>query len=66
MSVDACESAIRRVVIKDAAVPFVARGGRVFSGQVIGLDPGIEDGEFVQVVDRSDHPLREVQVLIMS
>jgi archaeosine-15-forming tRNA-guanine transglycosylase len=64
MSEDACESPIKRVVIKDAAVPFVARGGRVFSRQVIGSDPGIEDGEFVQVVDRNNHPLREVQVYI--
>ncbi len=60
----ACESPIRRVVIKDAAVPFVARGGRVFSRQVIGSDPGVKDGEFVQVVDRHNHPLREVQVFI--
>jgi len=60
----ACESPIRRVVIKDAAVPFVARGGRVFSRQVMNSDPGIEDGEFVQVVDRNNRPLREVQVFI--
>jgi archaeosine-15-forming tRNA-guanine transglycosylase len=59
-----CESPIRRVTIKDAAVPFVARGGRIFSRQVIGSDPGIENGEFVQVVDRNKHPLREVQVYI--
>jgi len=39
-------------VISDAAVPFVARGGRLFSGQVIASDPGIEDGELALVVDK--------------
>ncbi|MDM7940842.1 MAG: pseudouridine synthase [Methanothrix sp.] len=46
-----------RVVVNDAAVPFVARGGRVFSGQVVKYDPGLEDGEVVQVVDRKNNVL---------
>ena len=29
-----CESSISKVVVSDAAVPFIARGGRLFSGQV--------------------------------
>ena len=58
----ACESSISRVVISDAAVPFVARGGRLFSGQVIVSDPGIEDGEQVLVVDKKNNPIRMVQI----
>jgi len=46
-----------RVVVKDAAVPFVARGGRGFSGQVVKYDPGLEDGEMVQVMDRKNNVL---------
>ncbi|NMB86440.1 MAG: pseudouridine synthase [Methanothrix sp.] len=46
-----------RVVVSDAAVPFVARGGRVFSGQVVKSDPGLEDGEIVQVVDKKNNVL---------
>lgn len=55
---------MRRVVISDAAVPFVARGGRVFSRQVINSDPGIEDGEVVQVVDRMERPLSTAYIFI--
>jgi archaeosine-15-forming tRNA-guanine transglycosylase len=61
MSETACES-INRVVISDAAVPFIARGGRLFSGQVIASDPGIEDGEEVLVVDKKNNPIRMVQI----
>jgi archaeosine-15-forming tRNA-guanine transglycosylase len=56
------EFSISRVVVSDAAVPFIARGGRLFSGQVIDSDPGIEDGEEVLVVDRKNNPLGKVQV----
>jgi predicted ribosome-associated RNA-binding protein Tma20 len=62
MSETAYKSSISRVVISDAAVPFVARGGRLFSGQVIASDPGIENGEQVLVVDRKNKPLRMVQI----
>lgn len=57
-------SPARRIVIKDAAVPFVARGGRIFSRQVINSDPGIEDGEVVEVTDKRNRPLNPVQVFI--
>jgi archaeosine-15-forming tRNA-guanine transglycosylase len=55
-------SSISKVVVSDAAVPFIARGGRLFSGQVIDSDPGIEDGEEVLVVDKKNNPLGRVQV----
>ena len=57
-------SPLRRIVIKDAAIPFVARGGRIFSRQVINSDPGIEDGEVVQVTDRNNHQLNSVKIFI--
>ena len=59
---DVGESSISRVTIIDAAVPFIARGGRLFSGQVVASDPGIEDGERVMVVDRKNNPIRMIQV----
>jgi archaeosine-15-forming tRNA-guanine transglycosylase len=59
-------SPLRRKVIKDAAVPFVARGGRIFSRQVINSDPGIEDREVVLVTDGNNRPLNPVQVYITS
>ena len=51
-----------RVVVSDAAAPFIARGGRLFSKQVLKSDPGIEDGEEVLVVDRKNKPLGIVQI----
>jgi archaeosine-15-forming tRNA-guanine transglycosylase len=57
-----CDLPLSRVVISDAAIPFVARGGRLFSGQVIASDPGIEDGEQVLVVDKKNNPIRMVQI----
>jgi archaeosine-15-forming tRNA-guanine transglycosylase len=56
------KSSLRRVVIKDAAIPFIARGGRLFSHQVVESDPGVENGELVSVVDRRDNCLGEMQV----
>lgn len=56
------KQALRRVVIKDAAVPFIARGGRLFTRQVIESDPGVENGELVQVVDKRDNLIGEMQV----
>jgi archaeosine-15-forming tRNA-guanine transglycosylase len=66
MSEGASESPISRVVISDAAIPFVARGGRLFSGQIIASDPGIEDGEQVLVVDKRNNPLSTVQIAIKA
>ncbi len=62
MSETVCESSISKVVVSDAAVPFIARGGRLFSGQVISSDPGIDDGEEVLVVDKRNNPLRMVRI----
>ena len=60
------ESIMNKVVIKDEAVPFVARGGRVFSRQVLIASPGIEDGETVQIVDRDGHLLSTAYVYITT
>jgi archaeosine-15-forming tRNA-guanine transglycosylase len=62
MMLEADKSSISKVVVSDAAVSFIARGGRLFSGQVIDSDPGIEDGDEVLVVDRKNNPLGRVQV----
>jgi len=62
MSETICESPISKVVVSDAAVPFIARGGRLFSRQVISSDPGIEDGEEVLVVDKRNNPIRKVRI----
>ncbi len=61
---ETCEPSMPTIVISDAAVPFVARGGRVFSRQVIASDPGIENGEEVIVVDRKNNQIAMVQVFI--
>jgi len=55
-----------RVVIKDEAIPFVARGGRIFSRQVLTASPGIEDGDIVQVVDKNGHLLGKAYVYITA
>jgi len=47
----------RRLIISDAAIPYVARGGRIFGKQVIDADIDIEEGETVLVVDDRGHPL---------
>jgi len=52
----------KRITISDEAIPFVARGGRIFHRLVVRSDPGIEDGEHVLVVDRRDNPLGTVRV----
>jgi archaeosine-15-forming tRNA-guanine transglycosylase len=61
-----CNVPLKKVVISDAAMPFVARGGRVFPGQVIAHDQGIEDREEVLVLDMKNNPLGTVQVFIES
>jgi len=57
-----CDVPLKKVVISDAAMPFVARGGRVFPGQVISHDQGIKDREEVLVVDMRNNPLGTVEV----
>ena len=59
---DKSDQSVSRVVVSDAAVPFIARGGRLFPGQVIASDPGIENGEEVLVVDRRNNPVRMVKI----
>jgi len=54
----------KRLVISDAAVPFVARGGRVFGRQVIDADLDIQDGEEVLVVDRDDHVITTARAML--
>lgn len=59
---DKNDSSVSKVVISDAAVPFVARGGRLFPGQVISTGPGIENGEDVLIVDRKERPVRMLKI----
>ena len=59
---DKNDSSVSKVVISDAAVPFVARGGRLFPGQVIATDPGNENGEDVLIVDRKERPVRMLKI----
>ena len=54
----------KKVVISDEAVPFVARGGRVFGRQVIDADLDIEDRDIVVVVDKRDHVITTAQALL--
>jgi predicted RNA-binding protein (TIGR00451 family) len=54
----------KRLVISDASVPFVARGGRVFGRQVVDADLDIENGEEVLVVDRNNHPIITARAII--
>ena len=59
---DKSDSQVSKVMISDAALPFVARGGRLFSGQVISTDPGIKDGDDVLIVDRRERPVRMLRI----
>jgi predicted RNA-binding protein (TIGR00451 family) len=54
----------KRLVISDASVPFVARGGRVFGRQVIDADLDIQDGEEVLVVDRNNHVITTARAML--
>ena len=54
----------KKMVISDAAVPFVARGGRVFGRQVISADLDISDGEEVLVVDRNDRVITTARAVL--
>jgi predicted RNA-binding protein (TIGR00451 family) len=55
--VDECKVPSRKMVVSDEALPFVARGGRIFSSQVIDADPEIKAGEDVLVVDKRNRVL---------
>ena len=54
----------KRLVISDASVPFVARGGRIFGQQVIDADLDIADGEEVLVVDKNDHVIITARAML--
>ncbi len=54
----------KRLVISDAAVPFVARGGRVFGRQVIDADRDIANGEEVLVVDRNNNVITTARAML--
>ncbi len=54
----------KMLVISDAAVSFVARGGRIFGGQVIDADPGIVDGEEVLVVDKNNRIITTARAML--
>lgn len=54
----------KRLVISDAAVPFVARGGRIYGRQVIYADLDIADGEEVLVVDRNNHVITTARAML--
>ena len=55
------ESFIKRLTIRDEAVPFVAGGGYIFGRQIIDAEPGIEDGDIVLVVDKNNRILTTAQ-----
>ena len=54
----------KKMVISDAAVPFVARGGRVFGRQIVSADLDISDGEEVLVVDRNDRLITTARAVL--
>lgn len=54
----------KKMVISDAAVPFVARGGRVFGRQIVSADLDISDGEEVLVVDRNDRMITTARAVL--
>jgi predicted RNA-binding protein (TIGR00451 family) len=54
----------KKMVISDAAVPFVARGGRVYGRQIVSADLDISDGEEVLVVDRNDRVITTARAVL--
>jgi archaeosine-15-forming tRNA-guanine transglycosylase len=54
----------KRLVISDASVPFVARGGRVFGRQVIDGDQDIVDGEEILVVDKNNRVITTARAML--
>jgi predicted RNA-binding protein (TIGR00451 family) len=51
------QAGIKKVVVSKAALPFVARGGHVFSGQILSADPEIHPGDEILVVDDRDRAI---------
>jgi archaeosine-15-forming tRNA-guanine transglycosylase len=54
----------RRLVVSDEAIPFVARGGRIFDGQVIDADLDIVDGEEVLVVNKENRIITTARAVL--
>ena len=54
----------KRLVITDASVPFVARGGQVFGRQVIDGDQDIIDGEEILVVDKNNRVITTARAML--
>lgn len=51
------QAGIKKVVVSKAALPFIARGGHVFLGQITSADPEIRPGEEILVVDDRNRPI---------
>jgi len=54
----------KKMVVSDEAVPFVSRGGRIFSGQVVEADVDILEGEEVLVIDKNGRVLTIAQAFL--
>ncbi len=54
----------KKLVVSDAALPFVARGGYIFGKQVEDSDLDIEEGEEVLVVDRRGNVLTTARAVV--
>jgi predicted RNA-binding protein (TIGR00451 family) len=59
-----CRVQNKKMVVSDEAVPFVARGGRIFSNQVIDADPEIQAGDNVLVVDKKERVLTTARAVM--
>jgi archaeosine-15-forming tRNA-guanine transglycosylase len=54
----------KKLVVSDAALPFVARGGYIFGKQVEDSDLDIESGEEVLVVDKRGCALTTARAVV--
>jgi archaeosine-15-forming tRNA-guanine transglycosylase len=54
----------KKLVVSDAALPFVARGGYIFERQVVDSDIDIKDGEEVLVVDKKGREITVAEAFV--
>ncbi len=54
----------KKLVVSDATLPFVARGGHIFGKQVEDSDLDIEEGEEVLVVDKRGNVLTTARAVV--
>ncbi|HSD57150.1 MAG TPA: PUA domain-containing protein [Methanotrichaceae archaeon] len=54
----------KKLVVSNAAMPFVARGGYIFGKQVVDSDLDIEEGEQVLVVDERGNVLTTARAVL--